>query len=31
MILEVKGGKHVGLGVLRELRGLLEDNRHHCA
>ena len=26
MILEVKGGKHVGIGVLRELRGVLEDD-----
>ena len=25
MIIEVKGGKNVGIGVLRELRGVLED------
>ena len=27
MALEVKGGKHVGISVLRELRGVLEDDR----
>jgi hypothetical protein len=27
MAIEVKGGKHVGIGVLRELRGVLEDDR----
>lgn len=26
MVIEVKGGKHVGIGVLRELRGVLEDD-----
>ena len=26
MALEVKGGKHVGISVLRELRGVLEDD-----
>ena len=27
MAIEVKGGKHVGISVLRELRGVLEDDR----
>ena len=27
MALEVKGGKHVGISVLRELRGVLEDDQ----
>ena len=27
MDIEVKGGKHVGIGVLRELRGVLEDDQ----
>ncbi len=27
MAIEVKGGKHVGINVLRELRGVLEDDR----
>ncbi len=25
MIIEVKGGKNIGIGVLRQLRGVLED------
>ena len=27
MALEVKGGRHVGINILRELRGVLEDDR----
>ncbi len=26
MFIEVKGGQHVGVGVLRQLRGILEDD-----
>ena len=26
MAIEVKGGKNVGIGVLRELRGVLDDD-----